>query len=148
MHERYIQLALKEARKAASEGEVPIGALIVRDGRVVGRGRNRIERRLCATRHAELVAIESVSKKLGNWRLTGCTLYVTVEPCPMCASAASLARVERIVYGAPDELFGACGTVYRIPQEGKLKHAPKVEGGVLEAECRALMQSFFRKLRG
>lgn len=144
---RQMHKALQEAGKAAVEGEVPIGAVIVRDGKIVSRGRNRIERAPSAVRHAEILAIETASRKLKNWRLAGCTLYVTVEPCPMCAAAATLARVDRIVFGAPDPLFGACGSVYRIPQDGKLKHAPKVEGGVLEPECRDLMKKFFSQLR-
>ena len=140
-------LSLKEARRAAKEGEVPIGAVIVRDGVLIARGRNRIEKSNSAVRHAEIIAIESASRRMKNWRLSGCTLYVTVEPCPMCAAAACLARVDRIVFGAPDALFGACGSVYRIAQEGRLKHAPVVSGGVLEAECRGLMKDFFKKLR-
>ena len=144
---KFMDLALKEARRASEEGEVPIGAVIVRDGKVIARGRNRIEKERDATRHAEIIAIERASKKLKNWRLTGCALYVTVEPCPMCASAATLARVDRIVFGAPDELFGACGTVFSIPQSGRLKHAPKIERGERAAECRALVQEFFKSLR-
>lgn len=144
---KYIEIALREARKARACGEVPIGAVVVFQGKVVARGRNRIEQDRKATRHAEIIALEQASKKLKNWRLNGCALYVTVEPCPMCASAATLARVDRIVYGASDELFGGCGSVFSIPQSGRLKHAPKVEGGVGAGECRELMQAFFKSLR-
>jgi tRNA(adenine34) deaminase len=143
----FMDAALREAKKAQSEGEVPIGAVVVFDGNIISRGRNQIERTSCATRHAEMIALERASKKLKNWRLKGCTLYVTVEPCPMCASAATLARVDRIVYGAADELFGACGTVFSIPQGGRLKHTPRVEGGIAAEECRHLMQAFFKSLR-
>ncbi len=143
----WMKIAIREAQKAAREGEVPVGAVIVKDRKIIARGRNRIEKDKKATRHAEIVAIERASRKLGNWRLTGCTLVVTIEPCPMCAAAATLARVDRILYGAPDALFGACGTVYRIPQEG-LKYKPEVEGGLHADECRGLMQAFFKSLRG
>jgi tRNA(adenine34) deaminase len=143
-----MRAALREAQRAFDEGEVPIGAVIAREGKIIARGRNAIEKKQQAPRHAEIIAIERASRKLRNWRLTGCTLYITIEPCPMCAAAACLSRVDRIVYGSPDVLFGSCGTVYRLPQEGRLKHSPTVDGGIAEQECRALLQRFFKTLRG
>jgi tRNA(adenine34) deaminase len=145
--EMWMQEALKEARKAGSAGEVPIGAVVVHGGKAIARGRNRVEADRLATRHAEIIALERAAKRLKNWRLNGCTLYVTVEPCPMCASAATLARVDEIVFGAPDSLFGGCGSVYSVPQDGRLKHRPKVRAGVLESPCRDLMRDFFKILR-
>ena len=142
--EAYMDRALRLATRASERGEVPVGALVVdAGGRVIGRGSNSMERSRRVTRHAELVAMDAASRRLRNWRLTGCTIYVTLEPCPMCASALSLSRAARIVYGADDPLAGACGSVYNIPADGRLKAKPSVTGGVRAGECAALLRSFF-----
>jgi len=144
----YMDRALRLARRAAEAGEVPVGALVVdADGRVIGRGSNSMEKCQRVTRHAELVSMEAASRRLGNWRLAGCTVYVTLEPCPMCAAALSLARVARIVYGAADPLAGGCGSVYNIPADGRLKARPSVTGGVRRDECASLIREFFARRR-
>ena len=142
----YMKEALLLAREAAQEGEVPVGCVIVRGDEIVGRGRNRREGSRSALAHAELEAIAQANQKLGGWRLWECTLYVTLEPCPMCAGAIINARIPRVVYGARDEKFGACRSVCSL-FDMAFNHHPKVEGGVLEQEAIDLMQSFFRDLR-
>ncbi len=139
--------ALELAREAAAAGEVPVGCVIVRDGAVVGRGRNCREEKQQTASHAELEAMARANETLGTWRLEGCTLYVTLEPCPMCAGAIINARVDRVVYGARDEVMGACGGVLDLFMED-FPHHPAVLGGVLEEECRAVLTDFFRQLRG
>ncbi len=138
--------ALALAAEAAAEGEVPVGCVIVRDGQVVGRGRNRRERDKTALGHAELEAIGQACQALGGWRLWECTLYVTLEPCPMCAGAILNARIPRVVYGAKDEKSGACGSVCSLFSMA-FNHHPQVEAGIMEAECSRLLQEFFRDLR-
>jgi tRNA(adenine34) deaminase len=145
--ERFMREALREARKAASLGEVPIGAVVVKDGAVVGRGHNLTVTRKDPTAHAETVAIRNAAKKLGGWRLSGCDLYVTAEPCPMCAGAIVLARLRTVFIGAMDPKAGACGSLMDIPEDPRLNHNSGVVTGVLEDECRALLKSFFRNLR-
>jgi tRNA(adenine34) deaminase len=147
MHERYMRLALREARKASGIGEVPVGAVIIKDGEVVGRGYNRIECDRDPTRHAEMIAIRRAAKKLGARRLIGCTMYVTVEPCSMCAGAAVLARLDAIVAGAESDKSGACGSVKDILESESLNHRVGYETGVLAAECADLLSGFFRQLR-
>ena len=138
--------ALALAREAAAEGEVPVGCVIVRGGEIVGRGRNRRETGRTALGHAEIEAISQACQTLGGWRLWECTLYVTLEPCPMCAGAIVNARIPRVVYGAADSKSGACGSVcdlFSMP----FNHHPKVEAGLCEGECTALLQDFFQNLR-
>lgn len=135
--------ALEEAALALAEGEMPVGCVIVRDGKIIARGHNLREQTLDPTAHAEIVAIRRAAEALGNWRLDGCTLYVTLEPCPMCAGAISQARIGRLVYGASDEKYGCAGSVYRIPEDPAFGHFCKSDGGVLEAECAALVKRFF-----
>jgi tRNA(adenine34) deaminase len=147
MHEEYMRQALALAREAAAAGEVPVGCVIVRDGAVVGRGRNRREEKQQTASHAEMEAMAMANGTLGTWRLEGCTLYVTLEPCPMCAGAIINARVDRVVYGARDEAMGACGGVLDLFMED-FPHRPAVLGGVLAEECRAVLADFFRDLRG
>ena len=142
-----MQKALDLAKEAAAAGEVPVGCVIVREGRIVGRGRNRREEDRSALAHAEMDAIREACAALGDWRLTDCGLYVTLEPCPMCAGAIINARVDRVVYGARDEVMGACGGVLDLFMED-FPHHPAVLGGVLEEECRAVLTDFFRQLRG
>lgn len=145
--ERYMMLALEEARAAAAEGEVPIGAVLVCDGIVVATGRNAREAAADPTAHAELIAIRQGAEKLGRWRLWGCTLYVTLEPCPMCAGAMVNARIDRLVYGAADPKAGAVGTLFDLSADPRLNHRYEVTRGVLEAECGQALKEFFQGLR-
>lgn len=142
----YMDEALKLAREAAEAGEVPVGCVITLEDRIVGRGRNRREEEKNALCHAEIEAINDACRTLGGWRLWQCTLYVTLEPCPMCAGAILNARIPRVVYGASDAKFGACRSVCSL-FDMKFNHHPKVESGIREAEAAALMQSFFQDLR-
>ncbi len=143
---RFMKEALAAAKKAAAATEVPVGAVVVADGRVIARGRNRTEATGQAIAHAELEALRKASAAVGDWRLSRCTLYVTLEPCPMCAFAAVLARVGRIVFGAADPKFGGCGSAVNIPA-GPFNHRVAVEGGVLAEESRLLLREFFRRRR-
>ena len=142
----FMQAALALAKEAAAEGEVPVGCVIVRNGQIVGRGRNRRETGKTALGHAEIEAIHDACKNLGGWRLWDCTLYVTLEPCPMCAGAIVNARIPRVVYGAADSKAGSCGSVCDLFAMN-YNHHPTVEKGLLEEECAALLQSFFSELR-
>ena len=146
MHQEYMRQALALAREAAEAGEVPVGCVIVREGRVVGRGRNRREERQRTFSHAEMEAIAQANEALGSWRLEDCDLYVTLEPCPMCAGAIINARIPRVVYGAADPKAGCCRSVvdlFALP----FNHRPQVEAGLLEAECAQLLRDFFQRLR-
>jgi tRNA(adenine34) deaminase len=140
--------ALAEARKAAAEGEVPIGAVGVVDGRIVGRGRNARETQRDPTAHAELLALQEAARSLRRWRLSGATVYATLEPCPMCAGALVNARVDRLVYAVPDPKAGAAGTLFDVPRDPRLNHRIEVVSGVLADECSELLSSFFRSRRG
>lgn len=142
----FMEQALSLAREAAAEGEVPVGCVITLGDRVVGTGRNRREKDKTALAHAELEAIAQSCRTLGGWRLWQCTLYVTLEPCPMCAGAIINARIPRVVYGASDAKFGACRSVCSL-FDMAFNHRPQVEAGVMEQEAAALMQEFFRNLR-
>ncbi len=142
----YMDAALELARQAAAEGEVPVGCVIVRDGQIVGRGRNRRETDKTALGHAEIEAIAQACRTLGGWRLWQCTLYVTLEPCPMCAGAIVNARIPRVVYGAADSKSGACGSVCDLFSM-EFNHHPQVVAGVREAESKALLTEFFQTLR-
>lgn len=138
-------LALEEGRRAALNGDVPVGALVVKEGAVVAWGRNR--KTDDPTAHAEILALRAAGLALKSWNLSGCTLYVTVEPCPMCAGALVLARLDRLVYGCGDPRAGACGTLYNIVEDGRLNHRLAVTRGVLEKECADLIRSYFRTKR-
>jgi tRNA(adenine34) deaminase len=142
----FMDEALKLAAEAAAEGEVPVGCVIVRKGEIVGRGRNRREKGKTALAHAEIEAIGEACARLGGWRLWECTLYVTLEPCPMCAGAIINARIPRVVYGASDSKFGAVGSVCSL-FDMRFNHHPVVESGIREAEAAALMTEFFQNLR-
>ncbi|EST51815.1 adenosine deaminase [Brevibacillus panacihumi W25] len=146
-HETYMRAAIEEAKKAAAIGEVPIGAVIVRDGEIVGRGYNLRETKKDPTLHAEMIAIREASAKLGGWRLIGCTLYVTLEPCPMCAGAIVQSRIEQVVYGAVDPKAGCAGTLMNLLEEPRFNHQVPVVEGVLAEECGQLLKDFFRSLR-
>ena len=144
--EAYMRLALEEARAAASLNETPIGAVLVWEGQAIAAAHNRRELDKNAVAHAELLAIQAACKKLGGWRLHKATLYVTLEPCPMCAGAIINARVKRVVYGASDPKAGCCGSVTDLFRE-PFNHHPEVRGGVLAEDCGALLTEFFRRLR-
>ena len=143
---QFMDAALELARQAAAEGEVPVGCVIVRGGQIVGRGRNRRETGKTALGHAEIEAISEACGRLGGWRLWDCTLYVTLEPCPMCAGAIVNARIPRVVYGASDQKCGACGSVCDLFSMG-FNHRPQVTSGIRQEEAAALLQDFFRRLR-
>lgn len=143
----YIREALKEARKARRAGEVPVGAVVVLDGKIIGRGHNTPISGTDPTAHAEITALRKAALKTGNYRLSGCALYATIEPCAMCAGAMVWARVSRAVFGAKDAKAGACGSVMNVAANSKLNHRVEVRGGVLEKECRSLIRGFFRDKR-
>ncbi len=145
--ERFMRLALEEARLAAAEGEVPIGAVVTCDGEVVARAHNRRETDHDPSAHAEFSAMVAASQALGRWRLTGCTVYVTLEPCLMCAGLMINARVDRCVYGASDPKGGALGTLYDVSHDARLNHAFEVRAGVLADECANELRAFFRARR-
>lgn len=145
--EYFMRQALAEAELAFDEGEVPIGAIVVKDDRIVGRGRNQMERLGDPTAHAEILAIGAAAEHFESWRLLGATLYSTVEPCVMCAGAVVLARIERLVYGTTDPKFGGCVSIFRIPSDQRLNHSVDVQGGVLAEQSAALLREFFAKQR-
>lgn len=139
--------AFAEAEWAAQAGEVPIGAVVLRDGEIVARGQNRVLRDVDPTAHAEIVALRAAAQALGNYRLNGCTLYVTLEPCAMCAGAMIHARLDRLVFAAPDPKAGAAGSVLEVINHPKLNHQMQVEQGILAEESAALLRNFFRERR-
>jgi tRNA(adenine34) deaminase len=143
----FMNKALDEAYEAYELDEVPIGAVIVKDGKIIGKGYNRKEVSLDTTNHAEIMAIKEASKNLKNWRLTGCTMYVTVEPCPMCAGAIVNSRITELVIGTMDPKGGACGSLYNIVEDDRLNHRVEVRRGILEEKCSSIMKEFFKKLR-
>lgn len=144
---RFMRMAIHEAQQAFDEKEIPIGCVIVKDGVVIGKGHNQIEMLKDATAHAEILSIGTAASKLDNWRLDGCTLYVTLEPCPMCAGAILNSRIGRVVYGSPDTRFGGCGTTIDVITDNALKRIVPVKGGVLAEECLGLLKSFFQRMR-
>ena len=148
MDEQMMRLALELAAEAGAEGEVPVGAVVTLGDRIVGRGRNRRESDRNALRHAELEAIDEACKCLGGWRLWQCTLYVTLEPCPMCAGAMVMSQLDRVVFGAADPVRGCCGSVYDLPGDPALQGRTVWKAGVLEEECKAALTGFFEELRG
>jgi tRNA(adenine34) deaminase len=141
-------LALEEAEAAARQGEAPVGAIVVVEGEVVARGRNRRESDQDPTAHAELLAVREAAERLARWRLSGATVYVTLEPCPMCAGALILARVDRVVFGAYDPKAGACGSVVDLFQAGQFNHQPEIVGGVMAEACGRVLTDFFEVRRG
>ncbi len=146
MDEKYMKAAIKQAKLAAKKGEVPVGAVIVRDGEIIARAYNTRETDKNALCHAEIKAIRKACKKLGGWRLTRCELYVTLEPCPMCAGAIVNSRIVSVYYGASDEKAGAFGTRFDMNEMG-LNHKPQIVAGVLREECASLLSDFFAELR-
>ena len=146
LREGYMAQALALAKEAAAAGEVPVGCVIVRNGEVIGRGRNRREEKQAVSSHAEMEAMAEANARLGSWRLEGCELYVTLEPCPMCAGAILNARISRVFYGARDSVFGACGGVTNLFME-QFPNRPALVGGILAEECQAVLTAFFEKIR-
>jgi tRNA(adenine34) deaminase len=146
-HDHYMLLALREAQKSADNDEVPVGAIIVRNGQVIGKAHNQTELLKDPTAHAEMIAITQAASAVGDWRLTETTLYVTKEPCPMCAGAIVLARIPTVVFGVSDPLRGGAVSVFNILNHPQLNHRPAVITGILENECRAMLQSFFKAKR-
>ena len=146
-HEAFMELALDEARKAAQIGEVPVGSVVVHDGEVIARGFNRRETWHDPTAHAELIAMRRAAEKLGSWRLCDCTVYVTLEPCPMCAGTMVNARLSRVVYGARDPKAGAARTLYAMLEDPRLNHQVEVRENVLGDACGAILTDFFQEIR-
>jgi len=145
--DRFMDMAIAEARAAEALGEVPVGSVAVRDGEVIARGHNLRERAQDPTAHAELIAMRGAAARLSTWRLSGVTIYVTLEPCPMCAGALVNARVDRVVYGATDPKAGATETLYRLGDDARLNHRFAVTSGVRQPECAALLRDFFQRIR-
>jgi tRNA(adenine34) deaminase len=147
MHEYFMRMALAEAEAAFAEDEVPIGAVIVHDGRIIASAHNQREQLRDPTAHAEMVAITQAAQQMESWRLEGCTLYVTLEPCPMCAGAILQARVPTVVYGAPDPKGGAVHTLYQLLSDPRLNHRPQIVSGVMVAPCGEILSRFFQAQR-
>jgi tRNA(adenine34) deaminase len=145
--EQFMRAAFQEAQQAFEKGEVPVGAVVVFEGKVIGRGYNQTESLHDATAHAEMIALSAAYNHFGDWRLENCWLFSTLEPCAMCAGAAVLSRIKAIVYGAKDLRFGACGTIFDVTAEERLNHRVEVFGGVMEAEVSDLMRLFFQQVR-
>ena len=145
--ERFMRVAIDEALAALEENEVPVGAVITHDGKIIGRGRNQRERLQDPTAHAEMIALTAAASSVGSWRLEGCTMYVTLEPCAMCAGAIVLARLPRLVYGATDPKAGACASLYHIPTDPRLNHRVELIDSVLKRDCADLLRDFFIRQR-
>lgn len=142
-HDQWMRHALAQTRLAFEHGEVPVGAVVVHEERIIAEAHNQRETLNDPTAHAEMIAITQAAETLGSWRLTDCTLYVTLEPCPMCAGAIMQARLPTVIYGAPDPKAGACHSLYQIPSDPRLNHRTTVIGGVLQRDCSAVLQEFF-----
>lgn len=147
LDQRCMREAIALARRALDSDDVPVGAIVLLDHRIIGRGFNQREQLQDPTAHAEILALGAAAQAVGQWRLDGCTLYVTLEPCAMCAGACVLARLARVVFGAFDPKAGACGSLYQITQDPRLNHRPETVGGVLADDCSDLLKDFFRKRR-
>ena len=147
MEKKFMKLALKEAQKACDKLEVPVGAVIVKDGKVIAKAHNLKETKFDTTKHAEILAIQKASKKLGSWRLLDCEMYVTLEPCSMCAGAMINSRIKKLYIGALDEKTGACGSVLNLLEDYPFNHKIEVEKGILQKECETMLKDFFKMLR-
>ena len=147
LEEKFMKEALKEAKKAYKKLEVPVGVVIVKDGKIIARAHNIKEEKNDTTKHAEIIAIQKASKKLSSWRLTDCTMYVTLEPCPMCAGAIIQSRIKKIYIGTMDLKTGACGSVLNLLNDYTFNHKVEVEKDLLQSECEAILKSFFKELR-
>ncbi|MCI8353032.1 MAG: nucleoside deaminase [Clostridia bacterium] len=147
MEEKFMKEALKEAVKAYDKLEVPVGVVIVNDGKIIARAHNVKEEKQDTTRHAEIIAIQKASKKLNNWRLTNCEMYVTLEPCSMCAGALIQSRIKKVYIGTMDSKTGACGSVLNLLEDFTFNHKVEIETGILQKECEQLLKNFFKELR-
>lgn len=147
IEEKFMKEALKEARKAYNKLEIPVGVVIVKNGKIIARAHNQKEQKKDTTKHAEIIAIQKASKKLDNWRLVDCQMYVTLEPCAMCAGALIHSRVQKIVIGTMDEKTGACGSVLNLLQDFTFNHKVEIQTGVLKEECEEVLKDFFKELR-
>ena len=144
---KFMKEALKEAQKSYKKEEIPVGAIIVKDGKIIARGHNLKETKTDPTKHAEIIAIQKACKKLQTWRLTGCTMYVTLEPCSMCAGSLIQSRLDKVVIGTMDEKTGACGSVLNLLADYKFNHIVQIETGIMQEECKTILQQFFKELR-
>ena len=147
MQEEFMREALKEAKKAYKKLEIPVGAVIVKNGEIIARAHNKKESKKDTTKHAEILAIQEASKKLDNWRLMDCEMYVILEPCPMCAGAIIQSRIKKVYIGTMDEKTGACGSVLNLLKDYKFNHEVEVETGIMQNECEELLKQFFKELR-
>ena len=145
--EEFMKEALKQAKKAYAKLEIPVGAVIVKDGKIIARGYNRKEEKHDTTKHAEIIAIQKASKNLNSWRLNDCEMYVTLEPCPMCAGAIIQSRIKKVYIGAMDEKTGACGSVFNLFKDYKFNHIVDLETGILKDSCEKILKNFFKQLR-
>ena len=144
---KFMKEALKEAQKSYKKEEIPVGAIIVKDGKIIARGHNLKETKTDPTKHAEIIAIQKACKKLQTWRLTGCTMYVTLEPCSMCAGSLIQSRLDKVVIGTMDEKTGACGSVLNLLADYKFNHIVQIKTGIMQEECKTILQQFFKELR-
>lgn len=144
---KFMKEALKEAQKSYKKEEIPVGAIIVKDDKIIARGHNLKETKTDPTKHAEIIAIQKACKKLQTWRLTGCTMYVTLEPCSMCAGSLIQSRLDKVVIGTMDEKTGACGSVLNLLADYKFNHIVQIETGIMQEECKTILQQFFKELR-
>ena len=144
---KFMKEALKEAQKSYKKEEIPVGAIIVKDGKIIARGHNLKETKTDPTKHADRIAIQKACKKLQTWRLTGCTMYVTLEPCSMCAGSLIQSRLDKVVIGTMDEKTGACGSVLNLLADYKFNHIVQIETGIMQEECKTILQQFFKELR-
>lgn len=142
-----MKIALAQAKKAAAEDEVPVGAVVVKEGKILAKAHNLKEKKGMATRHAEIVAIERAAKKTGNWWLENCDIFVTLEPCAMCAGAMINSRIRKLYFGAWDPKYGCCGSIYNLPADKRFNHNFETEGGVMQAECAAELTQYFKRKR-
>lgn len=147
LDEQMMRAAIREAEAALDAGDVPVGAVVAHEGQIIGRGHNQREKLQDPTAHAEMIALTAAAAAMGSWRLTGCTLYVTLEPCTMCAGAIVLARIDRLVFGADDPKAGACGSLYNLVADERLNHRVPVDRGILADACSDLLRSFFTRQR-
>ena len=145
--EYYMKIALAQAKKAAAEDEVPVGAVVVKEGKILAKAHNLKEKKGMATRHPEIVAIERAAKKTGNWWLENCDIFVTLEPCAMCAGAMINSRIRKLYFGAWDPKYGCCGSIYDLPADKRFNHNFETEGGVMQAECAAELTQYFKRKR-
>jgi tRNA(adenine34) deaminase len=147
LDKRFMQMAINQAAIAEENGDVPIGAVIVHEGRIIAKAYNERQQLNDPTAHAEIIALTQASESIGSWRLHGCTIYVTLEPCPMCAGALVLARIDRLVFGTEDPKTGACGSLYNIVQDSRLNHQVQITSGILKEDCKEQLQAFFHRRR-